>query len=387
MAPIVHVIDPDYDTVLILKNASTKFASWPSEDEPSIAAPTTPFNTYQKKRKALKAYKAELTAVPSRTTDATTSVSSTAPEEKEVHYHVSSRHLQLASPWFKRAMTKDGWAESKLINGHHQVLAHDWDEQAFRTLLNMLHLRNKQVPRTVSLEMLAKTAVLVDYYECGEAIELFTATWIGYVQETEIPSTYCRDLILWIWVAWVFDLSQQFEDATAAVIKESNEAMETLELPIPNSVSSEVDLRRYQALESVIGGLHGLLDQYRSNSYVCKHNSTLSFQCGSFLLGALTKELGGWSLLSPRPEIPFQELVFSDICAKVENARSPHWCCTYSRGYGVHDGQHACNLTQNVKEIVSKAKSGVVGLSLSNMRSSGSDVGAQSASQLGLCFA
>lgn len=65
-------------------------------------------------------------------------------------------------------------------------------------LLNIFHLQTKQVPRVINLELLAKVDVLVDYYECGEAIEMFTAMWINEVKKTAIPSVYCRDLVLWI---------------------------------------------------------------------------------------------------------------------------------------------------------------------------------------------
>ncbi|UPX16917.1 uncharacterized protein EKO05_0007298 [Ascochyta rabiei] len=316
-----------------------------------------------------------MTAAPLHTADragptdnAKTSVSSAEPEGKDIHFHVSSQHLQLVSPWFKRAMTKEGWAESKLTNGHYQVRAHDWDEQAFLMVLNIFHLRNKQVPRNVPLEMLAKLAVLVDYYECGEAIELFTAMWINKVKETAIPSSYCRDLILWVWVAWVFDMPEHCQRATAVVMKELKEAMPTLGLPFPNFVSSVVNLRRCQAIESVISDLHNLLDEYRSSKYKCKQNAAFSFQCSSLLLGALTKELDSWSLLSPRPEPPFLDLSFSSICTKIRGVKSLTCFAKINMNGWFYGSGHSCELRTAVVAIVEKAASGVVGLSLDHIR-------------------
>ncbi|KAG9197900.1 hypothetical protein G6514_000739 [Epicoccum nigrum] len=100
MAPTVHVIDPDYDTVVVLKDPSTEFAG-----EHVLCLPGSGRAT-------------------------------------EIHYQVSSRHLQLASPWFKRATAEATWAESKLENGKYQVIAHDWDEHAFLMLLNIFHLQS-----------------------------------------------------------------------------------------------------------------------------------------------------------------------------------------------------------------------------------------------------
>jgi hypothetical protein len=64
-------------------------------------------------------------------------------------------------------------------------------------LLNICHLHNQKLLRMVVPEMLAKVAVLVDYYECGQTIELPSTMWIVFGKlSTPIPSTYCRDLIL-----------------------------------------------------------------------------------------------------------------------------------------------------------------------------------------------
>jgi hypothetical protein len=164
------------------------------------------------------------------------------PEESEIkgiQYRVSSRHLTLASPWFKRAMTKEGWSESSRNeeDGLFHITADDWDAEAFLIMLNIFHVRNKKVPRTISLEQLAKIAVLVDYYECGEVLEVFTDMWIQFLKvRASVPSTYCRDLVLWIWVSWVFDVSDYFMRATAVAIKQSEKTLSTLDLPIPAKV-------------------------------------------------------------------------------------------------------------------------------------------------------
>lgn len=105
-------------------------------------------------------------------------------------------------------------------------------------LLNIFHLQTKQVPRVIPVESLAKAGVLIDYYDCGEAIEIFTTMWIDELRNIAIPSVYCRNLALWIWIAWIFDLPKHFEDASAVAIKHGKAAMDNLELPIPASVSS-----------------------------------------------------------------------------------------------------------------------------------------------------
>jgi hypothetical protein len=198
----------------------------------------------------------------------------------------------LASPWFERALKKDGWVESNRNpeDGLFHVTTTNCDAGAFLLFLNVLHVRNGGVPRIVSLKMLAKTAVLVNYYECGEALELVQERWIirlkGY---KPVPSIYDRDLVLWTWVSWAFNLDDCFERATAVAIEQNEETLRTLELQIPGSVSGErvylqqrpstctdseldgINHIRYQAIESTMDQLHDLLDkcgnvEYKSRS-------------------------------------------------------------------------------------------------------------------------
>ena len=91
-------------------------------------------------------------------------------------------------------------------------------------------------------------------------------------------------------------------------------------------------------------------------TYSCDQSrqSLDSFLCGSFLLGALTRELDRLGLLSPRPEVPFHGLSFEDICVKARKVQSPSWkSSAYSDYYG---SMHTCNLTAIVEgEIVAIA--------------------------------
>ena len=130
----------------------------------------------------------------------------------------------------------------------------------------------------------------------------------------------------------------------------------------------EVDLRRYQAIESVVERLHDLLDNYRSSSYVCPRNKDLSFPCGSFLLGALTKELNEWSLLHPRPQLPFEDLSFNGICAKLRKVKSPSW--SSGNRYGGYNYCHDCELHTAMQSLVEQATSKAVGLSSAEIRRS-----------------
>lgn len=87
-----------------------------------------------------------------------------------VTFLVSSRHLVLASPVFK-AMLKGGWSEGNKKGGRFRIRAEDWDVEALTVVMNVLHSHYRQVSKTVTLKMLAKIGMIVDYYKVHEAFQ------------------------------------------------------------------------------------------------------------------------------------------------------------------------------------------------------------------------
>ncbi|KAI4679832.1 hypothetical protein J4E81_010236 [Alternaria sp. BMP 2799] len=419
MAPIVHIIDPDPDTVIVLKNPCTIFAPCdPEEASPKQAMCGGPVRVYYKKKKKKKGKKLgdehpqpstsplhqepALVENPADSSMFNLDEGSTAlaepssavqrapspilpeePEEESIHYHVSSRHLILASAAFKRMLARDGFAESvrNEADGLYHITAHDWDAEAFLIVLRIVHGRNKLIPREVSLEMLAKIAVLEDYYNFGEALDVFTEVWIRELTQRPIPQMHGRDLVLWIWVAWVFGIEQQFTKATATSIKQITQSFRTLDLPIPAIVSGtwiykslqpdmflrtadEIDSRRYLAIESLLQGLYKRLEVYRATNYQCRYNGdpNISFSCGAFLLGSLMKGLSCMGLDQPRPEIPFRDLSFSVLCDRLQNMDSAQWMPSIGYDY------HPCNLQAELEHLTTDVSGSIRGLSLSEVK-------------------
>ncbi|KAF2796488.1 hypothetical protein K505DRAFT_300197 [Melanomma pulvis-pyrius CBS 109.77] len=336
--PVVHEIVSNVDTIIVLRNPAVHFAEWVSPER--LAFIEAVF-----KRSAIERLEAEAKPL----------------EEEGIYFHVCSGNLMSASPWFNRVLKKDGWMEAypNAEDRRFRITAEDWDEEAFVILMNIFHLRNREVPRTVTLEMLAKIAVLADYYECTESIELFTDIWITHLRaKVAIPTTYCRDLILWIWVSWVFKSGDPFREATAVAIKQNTRAVADLGLPIPPTVTYEIDLKRCQAIEAVISRLHEQLDEYRSATYTCPYGDNYSFRCSSMLLGALTKEMDSANILLPQPEVPFFGLSFDGICGKMGSLQSMEWSPDYRAS------SHACDLQEKVQIMIGNVLGGTEGLSL-----------------------
>ncbi|KAI9040200.1 BTB/POZ domain-containing protein [Aspergillus affinis] len=160
------------------------------------------------------------------------------PEENCFRIQVSAKHLILASSAFKKILT-GGWKESitYLQEGSVEITADSWDLDALLLMLRIIHCQSYQIPRKLTLEMLAKVAVLADYYDCREAVDFFADTWINALDDI-IPTTYSRDLILWLWVAWYFHLPAKFKEATSTAMSLSNGWIDNLGLPIPDDIIS-----------------------------------------------------------------------------------------------------------------------------------------------------
>jgi len=162
-----------------------------------------------------------------------------------IHYLVSSRHLMLASPWFLRALTTNEYIEASKdpSDGRYHIHASDWDEEALFILLNIFHVQTHLVPPKISLEMFAKIAVLVDYYEIDSTKVLCrdTRNWISNLRQerdtTDVSSLYSRDTILWMFISRVFCIEKELEEATTVAIKGSRGCLQLLGLPIHDEMT------------------------------------------------------------------------------------------------------------------------------------------------------
>ncbi|KAK2766914.1 hypothetical protein FQN54_006229 [Arachnomyces sp. PD_36] len=224
-----YSVDPQGDVTLVLRTDPQKdFAVWDENDIPS--AISVPGNN------AFSPPPGEsLQQVGSQQTPRDKSTSVSEPQMVETHYRVSSRHLILASEYFKRTLGPE-WKEGATLksDGHVTVHAEGWDGEAFLILLNIIHGHTRKVPKSIDLDMLAKIALLVDYYQCLEVSELFANIWFEKLIEG-VPSTYTRDLILWLFVSWVFRQSELFTRTTKICSTQSRGPIQTLALPIPEN--------------------------------------------------------------------------------------------------------------------------------------------------------
>lgn len=159
-------------------------------------------------------------------------------EPKVAQFRISSSHLRLASSQFRHSLSSAYRGPKKeqfsLEDGTicDVLRTEQWDPNAFLILLRIVHGHNRQVPGSVNIDTLGKLAILVDYYECHERVELFARHWIEALKG-DIPVAYGKTAILWLAVSWVFMEKSIFKRMTEIVLKHSSCPFEADMLPLP----------------------------------------------------------------------------------------------------------------------------------------------------------
>ncbi|GAB1319623.1 hypothetical protein MFIFM68171_09833 [Madurella fahalii] len=317
-----YTMDPDGDVILTLEYPNDPFA-------PECGAVSTP------------AQNPDLTAsAKSYSTPKAFSVQDIAEPEggnktEPVTFRVSSRHLALASPVFRSAFT-GGWKESTKTEGELQINSEGWDTTALSIFLNTIHCKYRQVPRYLELEMLAKVAVIVDYYAAHEAMEILSPIWISNLRAS-LPTTTChnRTIALWICISWVFGDSRAFETATRTAIHHGCSNMTDFGLPIPERVIEHINRDRKLQVNSVFDGLSGLREDLLLGRKGC------GVECRTMQVGAVTMLLNRTDLLNHSSEKDYQALSVGELLNEVEAAVCPIWYGYHRKKQLTHE-PHGC---------------------------------------------
>ncbi|KAE9580331.1 hypothetical protein CGMCC3_g3897 [Colletotrichum fructicola] len=206
----VHQLDPDGDVELILRNPNAPFAVWDESEDavvqhlnacdqklPVIAKYSSYYLDWFDDAKQVSIFPPELLNIDN-------------PFDMDgfgkpppCRFLLSSRHLMLASSIFNKKLSGP-WKESLKdpVERVRHIETTEWDVDALLILFQIIHGKHSHVPRFVDLEMLAKIATLVDYYDCHEAVQLYGDMWIDGIKN-DLPTQCNRELVLWILVSWV----------------------------------------------------------------------------------------------------------------------------------------------------------------------------------------
>ncbi|KAK0624010.1 hypothetical protein B0T14DRAFT_406265, partial [Immersiella caudata] len=251
--------------------------------------------------------------------------------EARVRFLVFSRHLILASPVIAAILSiSSGWSEAqKDTDGLYQFGADDWDETAFSIVLNVLHGQHRKVPETVALEMLAKIALIVDYYQVHEAVVLESRTWLSALKLAKLPTELNRDLCLWLTVAFVFTDTEVFKSLTRVAILRSREGMKLpAGLPISLAVNERIGEVRSSSVSAIVDGLEKLREDYLEDRKGC------GFECRAMHLGVLNISM---KQLKIGDFTTMEGITIVELVNELKNIQSPRWSHSSNRRY-----DHSC---------------------------------------------
>ncbi|KAH6991717.1 hypothetical protein EDB82DRAFT_544624 [Fusarium venenatum] len=241
--------DPDADALLTLKFPNLQQVRPVKEQDvlENVKAEPTPWEIFEGIEEEEEEEKEE--AKGENPTDIDEVVSLQPYDENgnpnEIEFGVSTKQLYMASPVFDR-MLKGNFQESKPDDeGLLEIRAQDWNARALLILLDIIHGHHRQVPRELDLDTVAHIALLVDYYDCLEIVEVFLDHWLvgipqWWLYEWPMFSDYLarpfgEDEVLMLFIAWVFRRQKAFKNLTDCAIKTTFNPPET-PLPIPSQV-------------------------------------------------------------------------------------------------------------------------------------------------------
>ncbi|KAL2823279.1 hypothetical protein BDW59DRAFT_163442 [Aspergillus cavernicola] len=245
--------------------------------------------------------------------------------EQPLRLRVSSKHLMLASPYFTR-MLKSGFRESTEFQskGYVEITIEESRVTAFVLLMLIIHCRTYLIPLSVSLAVLSDMAVLVDYYECHEAVGFFSTLWIGALQDdlpsslepTSLLSSCNWHATMWLLISWVFRNKPIFEKMTRLFQAQSTSEISPSGLPIPGIIIERLNRGRISYLQNIIGDLHKLQSELTNGClYQGGYCSSLNKElCTCAVLGAFTKQMMEIQL-SPTPASPYTGLGITQVLA------------------------------------------------------------------------
>ncbi|KAI1347427.1 hypothetical protein F5Y01DRAFT_329666 [Xylaria sp. FL0043] len=271
MAAPDYILDPDGDVIITLRNFNKPFPPIPFEQ------PRAVWDSLE-----------ETVASENRENDDTDLIKDDPSEllEQSVRLQVSSSHLKLSSQYFKKALGGPFKESHSNADGLRHIEADGWDKEAFVIVMRILHGLSRPIPRRLDLEILAKVAVIVDYYNCRQSVEPFAEIWHHGIDVPCVkPLNISRDHIILLFVSWVFDWEEDLSAATKVAQNLSEGPLSTMGLPIPVLIQSIINHRRLKELRRIGASLHKVLDRFRKPLPECTE------ECASIQLGFFERQL------------------------------------------------------------------------------------------------
>ncbi|EHK41438.1 hypothetical protein TRIATDRAFT_228199 [Trichoderma atroviride IMI 206040] len=227
MKPISHKVDPNGDTLLTLRNPNAPFGG-------DATVWSNALTKYRPEK--LRRNERELSLLAQ-------DKQSPPGSPPEIQFQLSSKHLTRTSGYFQGLMANNWKEASSSRDFAYSVTAEDWDEAALLMVMKIIHCQTSEIPQVIDSEMVAKIAVIVDYYQCRKVVDTYATTWVQNLNAKEL--TFCgygRTLLLRLFVSHYFSSGVDFNRCTQIIIRESRGPIHSLGLPFPQNIIGELYL-------------------------------------------------------------------------------------------------------------------------------------------------
>ncbi|KAH0425473.1 hypothetical protein CcaCcLH18_10932 [Colletotrichum camelliae] len=341
----VHILDPNWDVVLTVRSPTKPFAPWVPEEsngpQPQPTGREANIMRFQLNDPAfevepVRGFAGDFSHADNSPTMMTVSqpkacsaVSDSArtstlsfpspyngpPRSEEVssaNFRLSSRRLRSTCAYFERlygGIIRRDPSMPVSIEGH--------DAETALIVMQVIHGQFDQVSVDVSLELLTKIAVLVDFLGCRETFTFVSARWFDNMRE-EVPQVYCRDLVLWMVSSRIFRKPEIFTAVTRTAVMSCTSPLQSLGLPLSQPLIDEIDLQRRGFAGVALDVLHGLQVYLRQRTLCSK-------DCSNILLGALTIQMHDRGILDLQSDGDLLGQSFTSLAAFARGLSSPNW--------------------------------------------------------------
>lgn len=157
----------------------------------------------------------------------------------DFEFLASSKSLTRDSDYFRAALNGP-WHHEEVAPDITKSEIKDLDEEALTIVLRIIHGRsNPCLGSHMTLELVAKVALVADYLQCQEAVSEVVETWT-WMQELTDPLYECyevtRDIVLWIFISTIFRLEEDFGCSVRLAMEIGTGPIQTMGLPIPERI-------------------------------------------------------------------------------------------------------------------------------------------------------
>ncbi|RAK96114.1 uncharacterized protein BO80DRAFT_497258 [Aspergillus ibericus CBS 121593] len=232
-----------------------------------------------------------------------------SPDITQARIRVSSKHLAFSSRFFQEKFS----SEERL--NQEDILPPCFNNLgALYVLLNAMHCRARNVPRHITLDTLCMLAILIEEYECLEAVEVFAETWIMNLSEG-VPKMFNKDAGRWLYIALAFRNNVLFHHMTRIAIRESPGPVPTFGLPVPNSLIGHIEHLRQHKVDSIVISLYERMEYLLDHGGCCR-------SCDTMIIGSMMLQLKPRELFPP-PQAPYEGLSVEHLLRIVSGMQEP----------------------------------------------------------------